>query len=76
ISKSFESVLKGDEKGLSGLEKSCPSGKEVIDNNIEFAIKSGINGTPTIVFPNKGLKVIGILPSEKLDKLIDIIYGN
>jgi len=75
ISKSFESVLKGDEKGLSGLEKSCPSGKEVIDKNTEFAMKVGINGTPTIVFPNKGLKIVGIIPSEKLDTLIDIVYG-
>ncbi|MCX7760087.1 MAG: DsbC family protein [Hydrogenothermaceae bacterium] len=72
LNKSFEAVSKGDESGLTSIEKGCGTGKSVITKNIDFAKSVGINGTPTIIFP-KGVAISGALPAETLNKLIDAL---
>lgn len=73
LNKSFDSVAKRDESGLSSIDKPCTAGRGIIDKNLQYAQSVGINGTPTIVFPNKGIAVSGAIPAETLNKLIDIL---
>ena len=68
----FSYTAKGDENGLTSLEKPCNAGKQAIDNNLKYGQANGINGTPTIIFP-KGVAISGALPADKLNKLIDIL---
>jgi thiol:disulfide interchange protein DsbC len=73
LNKSFDSVASNNESGLSAIDKACATAKNIIDNNIKYAQSVGINGTPTIVFPNKGIAVSGAIPAETLNKLIDAL---
>jgi thiol:disulfide interchange protein DsbC len=68
----FSYTAKGDENGLASLEKPCNAGKQAVDNNLKYGQANGINGTPTIIFPN-GIAILGALPADKLNKLIDIL---
>ncbi len=70
---SFENTLKNNESGLSSLAKACNTAASKINNNINFGRSHEINGTPTIVFPNKGVAVSGALPTDTLNKLIDLL---
>ncbi|PMP77928.1 MAG: disulfide bond formation protein DsbC, partial [Sulfurihydrogenibium sp.] len=73
LNKSFDNVLSRNESGLSALDKPCANSKSIIENNIKFAQSIGINGTPTMIFPKKGIAVSGAIPAETLNKLIDIL---
>lgn len=73
LNKSFDSVLSNNESGLSAIDKACPSAKGSIDKNIQYGQSVGINGTPTIIFPKKGIAISGAIPAETLNKLIDAL---
>lgn len=68
----FENTLKNNESGLSSLAKACNTAVSKINNNLNFGKSHEINGTPTIVFP-KGIAISGALPSDTLNKLIDLL---
>jgi len=53
----FSYTAKGDENGLTSLEKPCNAGKQAIDNNLKYGQANGS----------------GALPADKLNKLIDIL---
>ncbi|WP_297888794.1 DsbC family protein [Sulfurihydrogenibium sp.] len=73
LNKAFESVASNNESGLSALDKACATAKSVIDKNLQYAQSVGINGTPTIIFPNKGVAVSGAISADTLNKLIDAL---
>jgi len=73
LDKSFETVLKNDEASLSKLAKACDKANSTIEANIKYGQANGINGTPTIIFPN-GLAISGAMSKDDLKKLIDIIF--
>ncbi|MGC8868732.1 MAG: DsbC family protein [Sulfurihydrogenibium sp.] len=73
LNKSFDNILSRNESGISALDKPCTNSKSTIENNIKFAQSVGINGTPTMIFPKKGIAVSGAISAETLNKLIDIL---
>jgi len=73
LDKSFESVENKDEKVLSEIAKPCDKASSTIEANIKYGQANGINGTPTIIFPN-GLAISGAMSKDDLKKLIDIVF--
>ncbi len=54
----------------------CKKGSEIVKTHKEFAKSVKVGGTPTLIFVisnNKGLKISGAYPPEKLKQIIDVL---
>jgi len=65
----------GKLKEISTKHK-CSEGQEIVEKHKEFAKSVKVGGTPTMIFviaENKGLKISGAYPPEKLKQIIDAL---
>ncbi len=72
----FES--QGNKEKLKEISKKykCSEGKDIVEIHKEFAKSVKVGGTPTLIFVisnNKGLKISGAYPPEKLKQIIDVL---
>ncbi len=72
LDKSFEYVKNNNYGKLSSLEKSCEEGKKILKEHKKFAEKSGIRGTPTLIFPH-GIVISGLMSAEQMNKVLDAL---
>ncbi|MBX0311027.1 MAG: DsbC family protein [Sulfurihydrogenibium sp.] len=68
----FSYTSKNNEKALASLENHCDTGKQVIDANLKYGQTNGIDGVPTVIFP-QGIAISGVLPADLLNELINIL---
>ncbi|WP_456383664.1 DsbC family protein [Persephonella sp.] len=72
LEKSFEAVRENRTDKLEKLGGECEKGQKALEEHMMFGAKSGISGTPTLIFPH-GIVISGWMTADQINRVLDVL---